>query len=94
MKLETYLNDCVNAITKNVNENKIISYIHTLTSYPSEYKDLATRVVFDVCRPAFNMWKYVSQDEMKNITDAHIKTLYFTAFKKAFPEAWKVIQSY
>lgn len=94
MKLENYLNDCTEAIEKKFKEDKIINYIKTLTSYPSEYKDLATRVVFDVCRPCFKIWKYVPQEEMESVTDKHIKTLYFKAFKKAFPEAWKVIQSY
>lgn len=94
MKLENCLNSCTEAITKKFKEDKIISYIKTLVSYPSEYKDLATRVVFDVCGACFNVWKYVPQEEMESVTGEHIKTLYFKAFKKAFPEAWKVIQSY
>lgn len=94
MKLEKYVNDCVDAITNKVKEDKIINYINTLVSYPSEYKDLAMRVVFDVCSPSFKVWRHVPLGEMDSVTDEHIKTLYFTAFKKAFPEAWKVIQSY
>lgn len=93
MKLFKYVDVCAEAMKKKISEDKVISYAKVLIKKPNEYNDLATRLIFDVANVSFKLWKELSEEDYRESNNGTIKTLYFTAFKKAYPEAWKLIQS-
>lgn len=94
IKLEKLINDCVANIKVRLNEDEVIKYVHNVASDKTQYNDLITRIVYDVCAPVFSVWKYLPYNEWVSTTDRAIKSLYVKSFKIAFPEAYKVIQSY
>lgn len=87
--LEKYVPICVSKLTDRISEDLVIEYTNDLyDNHKGEYKDLATRVIYDVCRHAYQVWKVLSDDEYNSSNDAKIRSLHFKAFQTAFPKAW------
>lgn len=52
IKFEKYVNGCVKNLNDKVSEDLVVEYVKSIKQ-SGEYKDLATRVIFDVCRVAY-----------------------------------------
>lgn len=91
--LEKYVDTCVKALQEKISESVIIEYTNTLATNKDAYNDLATRVVYDVCRHSYKVFEVLSDEDYQNSNDNKIKSLHFKAFQTAFPLAWNNIQA-
>lgn len=87
--LEKYVPTCINKLQELISEDLVIEYTNNLyNNHKGEYKDLATRVIYDICRVAYQVFRVLSNEDYEKSNDAKIKSLHFKAFQLAFPKAW------
>lgn len=91
IKFEKYVNGCVKNLNDKVSEDLVVEYVKFIKQ-SGGYKDLATRVIFDVCRVAYKPWKEMKEEDYQEMNDKTLKSLYFKAFQAAFPTAWATIK--
>ena len=87
--LEKYVPTCVNRLQELISEELVIEYTNDLyNNHNGEYNDLATRVIYDICRAAYQIFRVLSDEDYEKSNDKKIKSLHFKAFQLAFPKAW------
>lgn len=92
--LEKYVSTCAKHLQEKFSEELIIEYTNEIyLNHKDWYKDLATFVIYDVCRRAYKVFEILSDEDYNNSNDNKIKSLHFKAFQLAFPKAWENITS-
>ena len=92
--LEKYVSTCVFNLQETISEDLVIEYTNNLyNNHKGEYKDLTTRVIYDICRVAYQVFRVLSDEDYEERNDKKIKSLHFKAFQLAFPKAWANIAS-
>ena len=90
--LEKYVPTCVGKLQELISEELVIEYTNDLyVNHNGEYNDLATRVIYDICRVAYQVFRVLSNEDYEKSNDTKIKSLHFRAFQLAFPKAWENI---
>ena len=91
--LEKYVPTCA-AKLKKISEESVIEYTNDIYyNHRGEYNDLATRVIYDICRAVYRVFEVLSGEDYEKSNDVKIKSLHFKAFQLAFPKAWANIAS-
>lgn len=62
--LEKYVSTCVFNLQETISEDLVIEYTNNLyNNHKGEYKDLTTRVIYDICRVAYQVFRVLSDED-------------------------------